>query len=283
MSILKTENLTYVYEDGTKALNRVSLSIEKGKKTAFLGANGSGKSTFFLCLNGILKPQQGAVYFRDRPVDYSRKGLLSLRSKVGIVFQDPDNQLFSASVYQEISFGLMNLGIPSGEAAKRVEAVMEEMEIQSFRHKPTHLLSGGQKKQVSLADILVMEPEVIILDEPVSALDPKHTQMINEKLARLPEGGVTVIIATHDVDYALEWADEVVVFKDGEIAAKGRSEDIFMDKALLKRTNLTQPDVIKLYSNLCEQGIIGRELPVPKDFDTLEKYITDSVRSRENV
>ena len=92
-----------------------------------------------------------------------------------------------------------------------------------------------------------------------------------------------MIIATHDVDYALEWADEVVVFKDGEIAAKGRSEDIFMDKALLKRTNLTQPDVIKLYSNLCEQGIIGRDLPVPKNFDTLEKYITDSVRSRENV
>lgn len=273
MSILKTEKLTYIYEDGTKALNNVSLSIGEGEKTAFLGANGSGKSTFFLCLNGILKPGSGTVFYKDRPVDYSRKGLLSLRSKVGIVFQDPDNQLFSASVYQEISFGLMNQGVPAEEASKKVEAVMEEMEIQAFRRKPTHLLSGGQKKQVALADILVMEPEVIILDEPVSALDPKHTRMINGKLVRLPEKGVTVIIATHDVDYALEWADKVFVFKGGEVLAAGKPEEIFMDKALLERSNLVCPNVIKLYSNLCEQGIISPSLPVPKNFDILEKYI----------
>jgi len=283
LSILKTENLTYVYEDGTKALNNVNLSVEKGEKTAFLGANGSGKSTFFLCLNGILKPGQGRILFKDRPVEYSRKGLLKLRSKVGIVFQDPDNQLFSASVYQEISFGLMNLGITGQEAVKRVEAVMDAMEIQSFRHKPTHLLSGGQKKQVALADILVMEPEIIILDEPASALDPKHTGMINNILKRLPEQGITVIIATHDVDYALEWADKVVLFNNGEVIAAGKTEDIFMDKELLKQTNLVQPDVIKLYSGLCARGIIDRNLPVPKNFDILEEYIICSAGSREYV
>ncbi len=282
MSILKTENITYVYEDGTKALNNVSLTIEKGEKTALLGANGSGKSTFFLCLNGILKPQRGRILFKDQPVDYSRKGLLELRSKVGIVFQDPDNQLFSASVYQEISFGLMNLGASEQEAVKRVEAVMEELEILPFRHKPTHLLSGGQKKQVALADILVMEPEIVILDEPVSALDPKHTEMLNDKLIRLPDKGITVIIATHDMDYALEWADKVVLFRNGEVFAEGRAEDIFMNGELLKRTNLIQPDVIKLFSDLCAQGIIDGNLPVPRNFKTLEKYITDSVRSRSN-
>ncbi len=273
MNVLKTENLTYTYEDGTKALNNVSISIEKGDKTAFLGANGSGKSTLFLCLNGILKPQHGRILFKDKPIEYSRKGLLGLRSKVGIVFQDPDNQLFSASVYQEISFGLMNLGISGQEAVKKVETIMEEMKIQPFRHKPTHLLSGGQKKQVSLADILVMEPEVIILDEPSSALDPKHTKMINDKLNSLPDSGVTVIISTHDVDYALEWADKVIVFKDGEVFAEGKTEDIFMNKELCNQTNLIQPSVIKLFIHLCERGILSRNLPVPKNFDTLVRYM----------
>ncbi len=282
MSIIRAENITYVYEDGTKALNKVNISLEKGEKIAFLGANGSGKSTFFLCLNGILKPQAGKIYYKDKPIDYSRKGLLDLRSKVGIVFQDPDNQLFSASVYQEISFGLLNMGVSGQDAIKRVEMIMEQLEIKPFCHKPTHLLSGGQKKQVALADILVMEPEVIILDEPVSALDPKHTEMIHNKLNQLPDSGITVIIATHDMDYALKWADKAVVFKEGKVISMGKPEDILIDRELIRQSNLIQPNVLNLYSDLCDQGIINKSLPVPKNYNTLEKYITDSVRSRDN-
>ena len=164
--ILKADNVYFSYDDQkSHSLNGLSLEIGRGKKIAFMGANGSGKSTFFLCCNGIHKPDKGTIYFDGQPLDYSREGLLKLRSKIGIVFQDPDNQLFSASVYQEISFGILNLGVPEEEARKEVEQVIETLEIEPFRHKPTHALSGGQKKQVSIADILVMHPEIIILDE----------------------------------------------------------------------------------------------------------------------
>ena len=163
--ILKAENVFYSYDDGkTHSLNGLSLEIRRGKKIAVMGANGSGKSTFFLCCNGVYRPSEGTIYFHGKPVDYSRKGLLQLRQKVGIVFQDPDNQLFSASVFQEISFGILNLGVPEEEARKEVERIMDEMEITPYRDRPTHALSGGQKKQVSIADILIMKPEIVILD-----------------------------------------------------------------------------------------------------------------------
>ena len=162
-TILKAENLYFSYEgEKEHSLNGLSLEIERGKKIAVMGANGSGKSTFFLCCNGILKPSSGSLYLDGEPYDYSRKGLLKLRRRVGIVFQDPDSQLFSASVYQEISFGILNLGVPEEQAAKEVEEVIRRLEITPFRHKPVHALSGGQKKQVSIADILVMHPDIMI-------------------------------------------------------------------------------------------------------------------------
>ena len=216
--ILKAENLYFSYDDEkTHSLNGLSLEIERGKKIAFMGANGSGKSTFFLCCNGINRPAKGRILLDGEPIQYTRQGLLNLRQKVGIVFQDPDNQLFSASVYQEISFGILNLGVAEEEAKKEVEQVIDYLEITPFRHKPTHALSGGQKKQVSIADILVMHPEIIILDEPAAALDPKHTQMVNQIVNRLTEQGITVLMSTHDVDYAYEWADQIFLFKDGQV------------------------------------------------------------------
>ena len=146
--ILKAENLFFSYDDEkSHSLNGLSLEIGRGKKIAFMGANGSGKSTFFLCCNGINRPTSGTLYFDGAPVDYSREGLLKLRQRVGIVFQDPDNQLFSASVYQEISFGVLNLGKSEAEARQEVERVIEKMGISPFRDRPTHALSGGQKKQ----------------------------------------------------------------------------------------------------------------------------------------
>ena len=143
--ILKADDLYFSYDnEKTHSLNGFSAEIRRGSKVAFMGANGSGKSTFFLCCNGIHRPDAGTLYFNGEPVDYSRKGLLKLRSKVGIIFQDPDSQLFSASVYQEISFGILNLGISEDEAKKEVENVIDYLEITPFRHKPTHALSGGR-------------------------------------------------------------------------------------------------------------------------------------------
>lgn len=274
--MIELKNISYSYEDGTKALKNINLYIHKGEKVAFLGANGSGKSTLFLCLNGILKPQSGEILYQRTPINYSRKGLLSLRSKVGIVFQDPDNQLFVSSVYQEISFGILNLGVDYDTAKIRVEKIMEELDITPYKERPTHLLSGGQKKQVALADILVMEPEVLIMDEPVSALDPKHTKMLHETFTNLPQKGITLIISTHDVDFALEWADRVILFKEGEIVGEGAPEVIFQNINLLEESNLIQPKVIKLYTTLVEHGILNRDLKTPKNLEVLEGYLINN-------
>ena len=275
MSIIKAENLCYTYEDGTEALKGIDLTIEAGKKVALLGANGSGKSTFFLCLNGVNQPQKGALYLHDKPYDYSKNGLLHLRSKVGIVFQDPDSQLFSASVYQEISFGAMYRGLEEEEVKRRVEQSIEDLEITPFRHKPTHFLSGGQKKQVSVADILVMDPEVIVFDEPAAALDPKHTKILNHLIDKLSERGITIIISTHDVDFAFGWADEAVLFHNGKVLRQGAPEEVFAAEEDLEKTNLTKPAALRLFDNLVKNGVLPEGLAIPRDLDTLEKYIRE--------
>lgn len=271
--IIQTKQLQYIYDDGTIALKGVDLKIKKGKKIAFLGANGSGKSTFFLCLNGILKPQKGTVYYEDNPISYKRKGLLDLRSKVQIVFQDPDDQLFCANVEQEISFGILNLGVEEDQVRTEVNTVMEHLEILPYKDKPTHALSGGQKKQVSVADILVMHPEVIILDEPCSALDPKHTDMVNHYIDELSTRGMTVLISTHDMDYAYAWADEIVIFHEGDILIQGSPQEVFENEQIIKQANLTQPYVLQLYECLCRKGVILKKFNAPKDMKTLITYI----------
>lgn len=274
--ILKAENLYFSYDDDkTHSLNGLSLEIKRGQKIAFMGANGSGKSTFFLCCTGILKPQSGKLYFNGEEVRYNKKGLLKLRSQVGIVFQDPDNQLFSASVYQEISFGILNLGVSKEEAKKEVEQVMDTLEITPFSHKPTHALSGGQKKQVSIADILVMHPDIIILDEPAAALDPKHTTMVNHIVDQLTAQGITVMMATHNVDYTYEWADEVILFSEGSVLIQGSPAQVFGNRAALKQTNLEPPAVLELFESLCKKGILKASLPLPRNLSTLEGYIAD--------
>ena len=280
-SILKVANLSYVYEDGTKALKKIDFNIKKGEKIAFIGGNGSGKSTMFLCLNGVLRPSSGNIYYEDKQIEYTRKGLLDLRSKVQIVFQDPDNQVFSASVYEEISFGILNLGIDEKVVERKVNEVIKELEIEPFVNKPTHFLSGGQKKRVSIADILVMDPEVIILDEPTSALDPKYTNVVNNLIDELTEKGKTVILSTHDVNQALKWADRIFVFMDGDIVKEGKPEEIFLDDETLDKANLLVPYTIKLYKNLLRKGILNENLKVPKTIEILEKYIEESFESKK--
>ena len=275
--ILKADNLYFSYDDEkTHSLNGLSLEIPRGQKIAFMGANGSGKSTFFLCCTGIHKSSSGTLYYNGEPYSYDRKGLLKLRSKIGIVFQDPDNQLFSASVYQEISFGVLNLGYSEEDAKKAVEDVIAELEITSFRHKPTHALSGGQKKQVSIADILVMKPDIIILDEPAAALDPKHTTMVNQIVNRMTKAGITVFMATHDVNYAYEWADQVILFHQGKVLMQGAPEEVFSNPHVLEKKNLETPAVLEMFQSLCQKQILKTTLPLPKNLKTLEKYISDT-------
>ena len=273
--ILKLENVCYTYEDGTKARKSIDLDVRRGERLAIMGPNGSGKSTLFLALNGIRRPTGGLVLFNAVPVDYSRKGLLDLRKQIGIVFQDPDNQLFSASVIQEISFGVLNLGMPEEKARARVEKIIEDLNITPFRDKPTHFLSGGQKKRVSIADILVMDPEIILFDEPAAALDPKHARMIDEIIDQLSEKGITVILSTHDVNRAFIWADRVILMDEGLIVSQGTPDEIFANDEVLMRTNLEKPTVLKIFEALCESGLLKKDLPAPHTSLELEQYIRE--------
>lgn len=272
--ILEAVDLKYSYEDSEKyALNGLNVKLKRGKRVCFMGANGSGKSTLFLLFNGVLQPKSGKIILDGKDVEYSKKGLRDLRSKVGIVFQDPDNQLFSASVRQEISFGLFNLGMKEEQVREEVENIMEELEIKHFSEKPTYALSGGQKKQVSIADVMVMKPEIIILDEPAAALDPKHTIIVERIVEKMVEEGITVIISTHDVDFAMNWAEEIVVVHKGEIAAHGNPEEVLSNEELLRMTNLKKPACLELFQKLVERGIIEKDKKTPKNLQELESYI----------
>lgn len=268
--VIEARDVSYTYDGNCeKALDRLNLRVRRGAKVAFMGGNGSGKSTFFLCLNGIRKPDTGRILIEGAPIEYTRKGLLNVRGKVGIVFQEPDDQLFSASVYEEISFGILNLGIDEESAKREVENVIEELEITPFQDRPAHALSGGQKKQVAIADILVMHPEVMILDEPAAALDPRHTRKVQKIVDELTEKGITVLMATHDIDYAYSWADEIVLMHEGKVLRQGTPFEVCSDRKALETASLEAPAVLKIYEKLKEKGIFSEETVPPKNIDKL--------------
>jgi len=267
--ILETSNLNFNYPDGTSALKNINLSIEKGKKISFLGVNGAGKSTLFLNFNGVLKPTSGEILYKGEKIKYTNSFLNKLRKSIGIVFQDPDNQLFSASIYQEVSFGAINLGLDNNEVRSRVDNSLKDVHMYDYKDKAVHFLSYGQKKRVSIADILVMEPEVIILDEPTSSLDPKHSRQIMDIFNKINARGVTVILSTHDVELAYAWSDYIVVMKDGEIAKYGEPIEIFSDSEFLQNTYLEKPLILDLYERLIKNGFIGINDNIPRNKEEL--------------
>ena len=268
--VIEALDVSYTYDgNDERALDGLNLKIRRGTKVAFMGGNGSGKSTFFLCLNGIRRPDTGKICIDGKAIEYTRKGLLEVRGRVGIVFQEPDDQLFSASVYEEISFGILNLGADEETARSEVESVIEELEITPFQDRPAHALSGGQKKQVAIADILVMHPEVMILDEPAAALDPKHTRKVQQIVDRLTEKGITVLMATHDIDYAYSWADEIVLMHRGKVIRQGTPFEVCSDREALKAASLEVPAVVRMHERLKEKRLIPQDAAPPGNIDEL--------------
>ena len=268
--VIEAQDVSYTYDgNNERALDGLNLKIRRGTKVAFMGGNGSGKSTFFLCLNGIRRPDTGKICIDGEAIEYTRKGLLNVRGRVGIVFQEPDDQLFSASVYEEISFGILNLGADEETARREVESVIKELEITPFQDRPAHALSGGQKKQVAIADILVMHPEVMILDEPAAALDPKHTRKVQQIVDRLTEKGITVLMATHDIDYAYSWADEIVLMHRGKVIRQGTPFEVCSDREALKAASLEVPAVLRMHERLKEKGLIPQDAAPPGNIDEL--------------
>ena len=275
-SVLSAEGVTFAYPDGTVALRSLTVRFPRNRRVAILGANGSGKSTLFLTLNGILKPSEGQVLLGGQPVRYDRAGLNDLRRRVGLVFQDPDSQLFAASVRQDISFGPINLGLSEAEVRARVEAAITDTQIEELADRPTHLLSYGQKKRVAIAGVIAMDPDVIVADEPTAGLDPEATARLLHLLNRLHQGGRTIVISTHDVELALAWADGVVVLRRGELLAQGAPARVFANTELVRSARLLPPIVLDTFVQLQARGLLPADAAPPRTGAELVELLAQS-------
>ncbi len=245
-NIIETRSLCYSY-GGENAVDNLSLDFERGKVTSLLGANGAGKSTLFLMLNGILKPKSGEVFVNGKKAEYNKKGIRELRKNVGIVFQNPDDQLFSASVKQDISFGALNMGLSEAETEKRVQDAMEKMGITDLAERPVHALSYGQKKRAAIAGIIVMKPRVIILDEPTAGLDPMSVSRLMKLLTGIcREEGITIIVSTHDIDAVPVFSDKIYAIRKGRLIIGGTPREVFSNPELLRENDLRLPRVSHL-------------------------------------
>ncbi|MFZ5646800.1 MAG: ATP-binding cassette domain-containing protein [Bacillota bacterium] len=247
LAVIEVENIFYTYRDGTEALRGLSLYVEKGERVALLGPNGAGKSTLLLHLNGISLPQKGRVSILGREVD--SKSEKWVRSRVGLVFQDPDDQVFSSTVWDDVAFGPKNMGLDRDEVSRRVKESLEAVGMTGFEQKPPYHLSYGQKKRVAIAGVLAMMPEIIVLDEPMAFLDPKGKDTLLDILNRMHHHGQTIIIATHDVDFAVEWADRVIILKDGATLAQGGRE-LLRNQRLVEEARLRLPVVSRLFKRI---------------------------------
>ena len=201
--MLEVKNIKYAYNSEYQALKGVSLKIEKGEMVALLGKNGAGKSTLFLHLNGIYEPDEGQVFIDGEELKYDKKSLLKFRQKVGIVFQNPDDQIFAPTVEEDVAFGPLNLGLSMEEVQDRVEEALARVGMSGFEKTAPHHLSGGQKKRVAIAGILAMKPEIMVLDEPTAGLDPQGVVNLQKLLRQLNDEGITIVISTHEVDLIL--------------------------------------------------------------------------------
>ncbi|MGE7388483.1 energy-coupling factor ABC transporter ATP-binding protein [Streptomyces sp. NPDC004126] len=253
----------YAYEDGPAVLSGVDFGIAEGRALVLLGRNGSGKTTLMRLLSGGLRPGPGTLRLGGAEVAYDRKGLVRLRTSVQLVVQDPDDQLFAASVEQDVSFGPMNLGLPAAEVRERVDAALAALDITALRDRPTHLLSYGQRKRAAIAGAVAMAPRVLILDEPTAGLDPDGQERLLDVLAGLRAAGTTVVMATHDVDLAVRWADDAAVLTPSGIRT-GPAAELLADPELLASAGLRSAWAPVVGAFLRARGVLADGAPGPR-------------------
>ena len=270
MDMIETKNLAFAYpadegEMQTLALRDVSVSIEKGSFVVVLGHNGSGKSTFAKCLNAVLLPCGGKVYVEGMDTQ-DEALLLEIRRRVGMVFQNPDNQIVANVVEEDVAFAPENLGVPTEEIRRRVDAALAAVDMTAFTTHAPHLLSGGQKQRVAIAGVIAMEPACIVLDEATAMLDPVGRQEVLSAVHKLnQEKGITVVLITHHINEA-EDADRVIVMDDGQVVLDGGPREVFARVETLRSMELTVPDTIDLLDRLRRDGVA-----VPPDALTVEE------------
>ena len=271
--MLEVKNIKYSYNKDYQALKGVSLKVEEGEMVALLGKNGAGKSTLFLHLNGIYKPDEGQVFIEGEELKYDKKSLLKFRQKVGIVFQNPDDQIFAPTVEEDVAFGPLNLDLPMEEVQKRVTESLARVGMSGYEKKAPHHLSGGQKKRVAIAGILAMRPKIMVLDEPTAGLDPQGVTDLSKLLKELNDEGITIIISTHEVNLVPNYAQRVFVLVDGLLIAEGAPKEIFAQPEILEKANLEVPIVTELFQNLEEEGFdMKGDYPLTID-EAKEKFL----------
>jgi len=234
--IVEARDLHYVYADGTPGVKGISFRITHGESVAIVGENGAGKSTLLLHLNGYLLPSQGTLRIGDYPL--TKKNLKAVRRTVGMVFQDADDQLFMPTVYDDVAFGPLNLGLPVEEVETVVLRALETMGVSHLKHRPPYKLSGGEKRSVAIASVLSMSPDILVMDEPTSGLDPRARRRLIEQLKTFKH---TKIIAGHDLDMALDVCERTIVIHQGGVAADGPTLDLLQDDVLLEKSGLEKP------------------------------------------
>jgi cobalt/nickel transport system ATP-binding protein len=270
---LAADGLVVGYDRGRPVLDGATLTIPPGRRLALLGANGSGKTTLLRCLSGALAAPRGRVTLDGAELRHTRAGLRAHRQAVQLVLQDPDDQLFSASVAQDVSFGPVNLGLPDTEVRARVAEALALLAVAHLAGRPTHQLSYGERKRVAIAGAVAMRPCVLLLDEPTAGLDPTAVGEALAALARLQETDSTIVMSTHDVDLALRWADEVAVVVDGNVV-QGAPDDVLGDGALLTRARLDRPWALTVGARLQALGLLA-EGRLPRDAEALLAALPD--------
>ncbi len=260
MNAIETIGLEHKYADGTVALSGVDFEADHGERVAVLGPNGSGKTTLFYHFNGLIRPTAGEVRVFGKNI--SKENIDTIRRRVGIVFQDPDSQLFAPTVFEDIAFGPKNLGFDPQDIKDRVSEILYRFDIEELAKKNPANLSEGQKRRIAIAGVVVMEPDVLVLDEPTSGLDACGVTGTMEILDELNGEGKTIIISTHDTELAASWADRVYILNKGKIFRKGVPRHIFADEKLISEAGLKHPAIVQTFREFHARGISKGEVPL---------------------
>ena len=276
-NIIEAQNLTYCYPDKTLAIKNVSFAIKTGECVGLIGPNGAGKSTLFLLLMGFFQPKQGTIHIANQ--ELNKKTKKAIRKKIGMVFQDPNDQLFSPSLWEDIAFGPYNLGYNQDEINRRVEETLEIVGLVNLKNKAPHHLSFGEKKKAALATILSMDPEILFLDEPFSNLDPESYSEILELIQNYKKNNLTIIIATHDVDVLPLLVDKCILLDKGQIVSESDIQNILTNHDLLLNHKMRMPLLGQLFYNLRDRNIIQQD-SFPITLAKAESFIAELLKAK---
>ena len=240
--LMEFDQIEYTYPCAqAPALYKLTLQIPQNTACALIGRNGCGKTTLFRLANGLYRSDQGTIRWQGQPLCYDRQSLKQLRQRVGLVFQNPEQQLVGGTVEEDLSYGLCNLGLPDAEVMRRVQQALVDFDLVDLADTPVNYLSLGQKKRLSIADVMVLEPELLLLDEPTAYLDPSQTRNLLKTLETVRQTGVTILIATHDLDFVDAWADWVFVMEQGQVVLEDTPDNVFKQRHRLEEMGLGVP------------------------------------------